>query len=255
MSPGSSAAAGSRVALVTGGSRGIGRACALALAAAGHRVALCYRADKEGAADTAAAITDAGGEALAVAADVADAAAVDAAVKEIESAWGPVLILVNNAGVTRDGLLLRMTDEQWGEVLRTNLDGAFYAIRRVAPGMVRSRYGRIVNVGSASGATGSAGQVNYAAAKAGLLGLTRSVARELASRNVTCNLVAPGPITTAMLDALPEDRRADLAAMVPLARLGTPEEVGATVAFLCSEAAGYITGAAVPVDGGLSMGH
>jgi 3-oxoacyl-[acyl-carrier protein] reductase len=244
-----------RVALVTGGSRGIGRACAVALAGAGHRVALCYRADKEGAAETAAAITDGGGEALAVAADVADPAAVDGAVKEIESTWGPVQILVNNAGVTRDGLLLRMTDEQWGEVLHTNLDGAFYAIRRVAPGMVRGRFGRIVNVGSASGATGSAGQVNYAAAKAGLLGLTRSVARELASRNVTCNLIAPGPIATAMLEALPEDRRADLAALVPLARLGTPEEVGATVAFLCSEAAGYITGAAIPVDGGLSMGH
>jgi len=244
-----------RVALVTGGSRGIGRATALALAGAGHRVALCYRADKEGAAETAAAITDSGGEALALAADVADPAALDGAVKEIESTWGPVQILVNNAGVTRDGLLLRMTDEQWSEVLHTNLDGAFYAIRRVAPGMVRGRFGRIVNVGSASGATGSAGQVNYAAAKAGLLGLTRSVARELASRNVTCNLVAPGPIATAMLEALPEDRQADLAAMVPLARLGAPEEVGATVAFLCSEAAGYITGAAIPVDGGLSMGH
>jgi 3-oxoacyl-[acyl-carrier protein] reductase len=186
---------------------------------------------------------------------VADAAAVDGAVKEIESAWGSVQILVNNAGVTRDGLLLRMTDDQWGEVVRTNLDGAFYAIRRVAPGMVRSRYGRIVNVGSATGATGSAGQVNYAAAKAGLLGLTRSVARELASRNITCNLVAPGPISTAMLEALPEDRQADLAAMVPLARHGTPDEVAAAVAFLCSEAAGYITGAAIPVDGGLSMGH
>jgi len=216
-----------RVALVTGGSRGIGRACALALAGAGHRVALCYRSDKEGAAETAAAISEAGGEGLAVAADVADPAAVDGAVKEIESAWGPVQILVNNAGVTRDGLLLRMSDEQWGEVLRTNLDGAFYAIRRVAPGMVRGRFGRIVNVGSATGATGSAGQANYAAAKAGLLGLTRSVARELASRNVTCNLVAPGPIATAMLAALPEERQADLAAMVPLARHGTPEEVGA----------------------------
>jgi 3-oxoacyl-[acyl-carrier protein] reductase len=208
----------------------------VALAGAGHRVAVCYRSDKEGAAETATAITDAGGEALALAADVADPAALDGAMKEIESTWGPVQILVNNAGVTRDGLLLRMTDEQWG-------------------GMVRSRYGRIVNIGSASGATGSAGQVNYAAAKAGLLGLTRSVARELASRNVTCNLVAPGPITTTMLEALPEDRQADLAAMVPLARLGRPEEVGATVAFLCSEAAGYITGAAIPVDGGLSMGH
>ena len=148
-----------------------------------------------------------------------------------------------------------MSDDQWGDVLRTNLDGAFYAIRRAAPGMIKGRFGRIVNVGSASGATGSAGQVNYAAAKAGLLGLTRSVARELASRNVTCNLVAPGPIATAMLDGVSEDRQAELTKLVPLARLGTPDEVGATVAFLCSEAAGYITGAAIPVDGGLSMGH
>ena len=245
----------SRVALVTGGSRGIGRACAVALAAAGHRVALCYRADKEGAAETVTAVTEAGGEALAVAADVADPAALDGALKEIESTWGPVQILVNNAGVTRDGLLLRMTDEQWGEVLRTNLDGAFYAIRRATPGMIRGRFGRIVNVGSASGFTGSAGQVNYAAAKAGLLGLTGSVARELASRNVTCNLVAPGPIATAMLGAVSDERQAELTRLVPLARLGTPDEVGATVAFLCSEAAGYITGAAIPVDGGLSMGH
>jgi 3-oxoacyl-[acyl-carrier protein] reductase len=244
-----------RVALVTGGSRGIGRACAVALAAAGHRVALCYRADKEGAAETVTAITDAGGEALAVAADVADPAALDGAMKEIESTWGPVQILVNNAGVTRDGLLMRMSDEQWGEVLHTNLDGAFYAIRRATPGMIRGRFGRIVNVGSASGFTGSAGQVNYAAAKAGLLGLTRSVARELASRNVTCNLVAPGPIATAMLGAVSGERQAELTRLVPLARLGTPDEVGATVAFLCSEAAGYITGAAIPVDGGLSMGH
>jgi 3-oxoacyl-[acyl-carrier protein] reductase len=227
----------------------------MALAGDGHRVALCYRSDKEGAADTVAAITAASGEALAVAADVADPAALDGALKEIEATWGPVQILVNNAGVTRDGLLLRMSDEQWGEVLRTNLDGAFYAIRRAAPGMIRGRFGRIVNVGSASGATGSAGQVNYAAAKAGLVGLTRSVARELASRNVTCNLVAPGPIATAMLDGASDERQAELTRLVPLARLGRPEEVGATVAFLCSEAAGYITGAAIPVDGGLSMGH
>jgi 3-oxoacyl-[acyl-carrier protein] reductase len=244
-----------RVALVTGGSRGIGRATALALAGSDLRVALCYRADADGAAETVAAVRDQGGEALAVAADVADPGALDVAFKEIEATFGPVQILVNNAGVTRDGLLLRMGDDAWADVLRTNLDGAFYAIRRAAPAMVRGRFGRIVNIGSAAGLTGSAGQVNYAAAKAGLVGLTRSVARELASRNVTCNLVAPGPITTAMLDALPEDRQADLAAMVPLARLGTPEEVGATVAFLCSEAAGYITGAAIPVDGGLSMGH
>jgi 3-oxoacyl-[acyl-carrier protein] reductase len=248
-------AGGPRTALVTGGSRGIGRACALALAGDGHRVALCYRADKERAAETVTAITDSGGQALAVAADVSDPGALDGAMKEIESTWGPVQILVNNAGVTRDGLLMRMTDEQWGEVLHTNLDGAFYAIRRATPGMIRGRFGRIVNVGSASGATGSAGQVNYAAAKAGLLGLTRSVARELASRNVTCNLVAPGPIATAMFDGVSDERQAELTRLVPLARLGTPDEVGATVAFLCSEAAGYITGAAIPVDGGLSMGH
>jgi len=244
-----------RVALVTGGSRGIGRACAVALAGAGHRVALCYRADKEGAEETAAAIAAAGGEALPVAADVADPAALDTAVKEVEAAWGNVQILVNNAGVTRDGLLLRMTDDQWGEVLHTNLDGAFYAIRRVASGMVRGRFGRIVNVGSASGFAGAPGQVNYAAAKAGLLGLTRSVARELASRNVTCNLVAPGPIATAMFEAATEERQSQLIGLVPLGRAGTPEEVAATVAFLCSEAAGYITGAAIPIDGGLSMGH
>ncbi len=245
----------SRVALVTGGSRGIGRACALALAGGGHRVALTYRSDADGANETAEAIRALGSEALPLAADAADPAALDVAVKEIEATWGPVLILVNNAGVTRDGLLLRMSDEAWRDVLSTNLDGAFYAIRRAAPGMVRARFGRIVNVGSASGSTGSAGQVNYAAAKAGLVGLTRSVARELASRGVTANVVTPGPIDTAMLGALSDERRGELTKLVPLNRLGRPEEVGAAVAFLCSEAAGYITGAVVPVDGGLSMGH
>ena len=244
-----------RVALVTGAAAGIGRASALALAQAGHRVAVCYRSDKEGATDTVATIAAAGGQALALAADVTDAGSLDAAFSEVESTWGPVQILINNAGLTRDGLLLRMGDEQWSEVLRTNLDGAFFAIRRGAAGMIRGRYGRIVNVGSAVGSTGSAGQANYAAAKAGLIGLTRSVARELGSRKVTCNLVAPGPISTAMLEALTEERRNELARLTALGRLGAPDEVGATVAFLCSEAAGYITGAIVPVDGGLSMGH
>jgi 3-oxoacyl-[acyl-carrier protein] reductase len=244
-----------RVALVTGGSRGIGRAVALALAGADLRVAVCYRSDADGAAQTVAAVRKQGGEALAVAADVADPAALDVAYKEIEATFGPVQILVNNAGVTRDGLLLRMGDDAWTDVLRTNLDGAFYAIRRAAPAMVRGRFGRIVNIGSAAGLTGSAGQVNYAAAKAGLVGLTRSVARELASRNVTANLVAPGPIATAMLDDVSGERRDELAKLTPLGRLGTPEEVAAAVAFLCSEAAGYITGAVLAVDGGLSMGH
>ena len=245
----------SRVALVTGGAGGIGRATALALAQAGHRVAVCYRSDKEGATETAAAAREAGAEALALPADVIDPGALDEAFKEVEATWGPVQILVNNAGVTQDGLILRMGDAQWSDVLRTNLDGAFFAIRRAAPGMVKGRFGRIVNIGSASGSTGAAGQANYAAAKAGLIGLTRSVARELASRNITCNLVAPGPIATAMLDALTDERKEELARLTALGRLGTSEEVAAAVAFLCSEEAGYITGAVVPVDGGLSMGH
>jgi 3-oxoacyl-[acyl-carrier protein] reductase len=244
-----------RVALVTGAAGGIGRASALALARDGHRVAVCYRSDKEGATDTVAAIARAGGEAVALAADVTDPGSLDAAFSEVESTWGPVQILVNNAGLTRDGLLLRMGDEQWSEVLRTNLDGAFLTIRRATAGMIRGRYGRIVNVGSAVGSTGSAGQSNYAAAKAGLIGLTRSVARELGSRKVTCNLVAPGPISTAMLAAVSEERRDELVRLTALGRLGDPDEVGATIAFLCSEVAGYITGAVIPVDGGLSMGH
>jgi len=253
--PGAPPGAG-RVVLVTGAARGIGRASAVALArSGGHRVVVCYRSDKDGAAETAAAVTEAGGEAMLVTAEVTDPAAVDEAFKEVEAAWGPVQILVNNAGQTRDGLLLRMSDESWTEVLQTNLSGPFYTIRRAALGMVRSRFGRIVNVGSTVGFTGSPGQVNYAAAKSGLLGLTRAVARELASRNVTCNLVVPGPIDTAMMDRLSEKRRHELAALTALGRLGTPDEVGATVAFLCSETAGYITGAVLPVDGGLSMGN
>jgi 3-oxoacyl-[acyl-carrier protein] reductase len=147
-----------------------------------------------------------------------------------------------------------MSDEQWSTVVRTNLDGAFHAIRRALPGMVKARRGRIVNVGSVAGILGSAGQANYAAAKAGLIGLTRSIAREMASRQITCNVVAPGPIATAMLDSLPDARRDELAASVPLGRLGLPEEVAAAVAFLCSESAAYVTGAVIPVDGGMGMG-
>jgi 3-oxoacyl-[acyl-carrier protein] reductase len=244
-----------RTAFVSGGSRGIGRACAVALAAAGHRVAFCYSSDNEGAKESQAAVEEAGGEALAVRADVTDSASVDAAFDEIEGAFGPVELLVNNAGIARDGLIARMSDDQWDAVLRTNLGGAFHTIRRAAPKMMRARFGRIVNVSSVSGHSGQAGQANYSAAKAGLAGLTRAVARELAPRNVTCNVVAPGPIVTAMTDALPDDWRAWATQTVPLGRLGTPEEVGAVVAFLCSDLAGYVTGAIVPVDGGLGMGH
>lgn len=238
------------MALVTGGSGGIGRATAVALAGAGHQVAVGYARARESAEKTAAEV---GGVAVRI--DVTDEAGVDAAFAEVESSLGPVAALVNNAGVNADGLLLRMSDDQWHKVIATTLDGTFHAIRRAVPGMVRRRFGRIVNVGSVVGATGSAGQVNYAAAKAGLVGLSRSVARELGSRGITCNVVAPGPIATAMTDVLGDERRAEMVAQVPLGRMGTPEEVAAVIAFLCSDPAAYVTGAVVPVDGGMGMGH
>ncbi len=237
------------VALVTGAGAGIGRACAVALAQQGLRVAVGFGGTKDGAEETAAL---SGHDAFAVDIDVAAAPSGDAA---FERNSDPVPVLVNNAGVTRDGLLLRMKDDDWDKVLQVNLTGAFHTIKRATPAMMKARYGRIVNMGSVVGLSGSAGQVNYAAAKAGLVGLTRSVARELASRNVTCNLVAPGPITTAMTDALSEERIAAITQQVPLARMGTVDEVAATVAFLCSEGAAYITGAVIPVDGGLGLGH
>jgi 3-oxoacyl-[acyl-carrier protein] reductase len=239
-----------RIAFVTGAGAGIGRACAVALGNAGMRVAVGFGGNKEGAAETASLC-----DGLAVELDVADSDSVDQAFKQIEDALGPVTVLVNNAGVTADGLLLRMKDDDWQKVLRVNLDGAFHTIKRATPGMMKARWGRVVNMGSVVGLAGSAGQVNYAAAKAGLVGLTRSVARELASRNVTCNLVAPGPITTAMTDALSEERLAAITEAVPLGRMGTTDEVAATVAFLCGEGASYITGAVIPVDGGLGLGH
>jgi len=244
-----------RTALVTGASRGIGRAIAIALGQQGHRVACCYASDAAGAEETCGAVTAGGGESTAIATDVTDPEAVDAAFSVAEEKLGPIEVLVNNAGVTADGLVARMSDDQWSVVLQTNLTGAFHTIRRATPKMMRARWGRIINVSSVSGHLGAPGQANYSAAKAGLVGLSRAVARELAPRNITCNVVAPGPIVTAMTEGMPEEWRGVMEATVPLGRLGTPEEVAAVVGFLASEASGYVTGAIVPVDGGLGMGH
>lgn len=233
-----------RVVLVTGGSRGIGLATAQHFAASGHQVAITSRS---GTADNAEGLT-------VVTCDVTDPDSVDSAVSQIEDRLGPVEILVSNAGITRDGLVLRMADDAFTDVVDANLTGGFRVAKRVAKGMMKGRWGRMIFVSSVVGLGGQAGQANYAASKAGLIGLARSLAKEFASRNITANVVAPGPIETDMLAALTEDQRAAMLAMVPAGRLGAPEEIAAAIAFLASEQAGFITGTVLPVDGGLSMG-
>jgi 3-oxoacyl-[acyl-carrier protein] reductase len=235
-----------RVVLVTGGNRGIGLATARAFAEAGDKVAITYRKEAPAGLD--------GLGILAVSCDVTDTAQVDAAFATIEAELGPVEVLVSNAGITRDTLVLRMSDDDFSSVLDANLTGGFRVAKRAVKSMMKARYGRIVYVSSIVGLVGQAGQANYAASKAGLLGLARSLAREYASRGITVNVVAPGPIATDMLDALPEAQRDAMAQAAPLGRLGTPEEVAAVIRFLASDEAAYVTGAVVPVDGGMAMG-
>jgi 3-oxoacyl-[acyl-carrier protein] reductase len=232
-----------RSVLVTGGNRGIGLAIARALAADGDQVAITYRSGTppEGL--------------LAVRCEVTDTASVDAAFTEVEQAQGPVEVLVANAGMTRDQLLMRMSDEEFETVVDTNLTGAFRCVRRASKGMIRLRRGRIVLISSVVGLYGGAGQVNYAASKAGLVGIARSVTRELGGRGITANVVAPGFIETDMTAELPAERREAYVKAIPCGRMAQPEEVAGVVRFLASDAAGYISGAVIPVDGGLGMGH
>jgi 3-oxoacyl-[acyl-carrier protein] reductase len=236
-----------KTALVTGSTRGIGLAIAQSLYGAGARVAVIGR-DLDRARSVA---TGLGERAVGVACDVADAAQVEAAVAATERALGPIDVLVNNAGVTRDNILLRLTDEDWDAVLDANLKGAFHTIRASIKGMMKRRAGRIINISSIVGLIGNKGQANYAASKAGLIGLTKSVAKEYASRNILANCIAPGFIQTEMTDALPAEARATLLEEIALGRLGRPEDVAGTVLFLASDLAGYITGQVLVVDGGM----
>lgn len=244
-----------KVALVTGGSRGIGRAICLKLAAMGATVGINYVANPAAAEETLRQVEALGGTGFTVRFDVADADAVQGAVKEIVATHGQIDILVNNAGITRDGLMARMKEEDWDNVLDTNLKGAFLCSKAVMRTMMKNRWGRIINVSSVVGFVGNSGQVNYGAAKAGLAGLTKSMARELAGRNITVNCVAPGYIVTDMTDGLTEEVQEALKAQIPMGILGTPEDVAASVGFLASADSNYVTGQTLHVNGGMYMGH
>jgi 3-oxoacyl-[acyl-carrier protein] reductase len=232
-----------RTVLITGGNRGIGYAIAEQFVALGHRVAVTARSGEgpEGS--------------LTVRADVTDAEALDAAFSEVEAALGPIEVVVANAGITRDTLLLRMSEEDFTDVIDTNLSGAFRVVKRASKGMLKARFGRIILVSSVVGLLGSAGQVNYSASKSGLIGLARSLTRELGSRGITANVVAPGFIETDMTAELPEQQQADYKKSIPAGRFATAEEVAKVITWLASDDAGYISGAVIPVDGGLGMGH
>ncbi len=247
------AATGSRrVALVTGGSRGIGRATAIALAAAGNAICVNYRdpTQAELADSVVAAIAEAGGYAVAIEGDISKREDVDALFRAAQEKLGPVEILVNNAGITRDTLLLRLSDDEWDVVLNTNLRGAFMCTRAAMRSMVRARWGRVINISSVVGIMGNPGQANYAAAKAGMIGFTRAVAREVANRGITVNAVAPGFITTNITEDLPPELKARMLDAIPAGRFGTPEDVAEVIAFLASDASRYVTGQVLNIDGG-----
>ena len=242
-----------KTALVTGASRGIGRAIALCLAAEGARVAINYAGNVKAAEEVKAAIEAAGGTAILCQADIADSAAVEAMVANVVKEFGTIDILVNNAGITRDTLLMRMKDEDFAKVLDTNLKGVFYCTKAVSKLMMKKRSGRIVNMASVVGLVGNAGQTNYAAAKAGVIGFSKAAAKELASRGITVNVVAPGFIGTDMTAGLPESVKEKMLTDIPLGRMGEPEDVASAVLFLASDQASYITGQVVNVDGGMVM--
>ena len=242
-----------KIALVTGATQGIGRACALELARAGTTVALAAR-NIEKLAAVAAEISAEGGTAKSYALDVSSEESIKAAAKAVLADHGSVHILVNNAGITKDGLALRMKLADFDDVLRTNLTGAFLLTQAVISSMMKARWGRVINITSVVGETGAAGQANYAASKAGLIGLTKSLAREFASRGITVNAVAPGFIQTAMTDSLTDDQKSGILTQIPLSRYGTDADIAAAVAYLASESAGYITGHTLDVNGGLYMG-
>jgi len=242
-----------KVALVTGASRGIGRAIAIALAEAGADVAVNYAGSEAAAAETVKTIEALGRKSLAIRADVGKLAEFEAMVTQVLETFGKLDILVNNAGITRDNLIMRMKEEEFDEVIQTNLKGVFNGIKAVTRPMMKQRYGRIINISSVVGSLGNAGQANYAAAKAGVIGLTKSAARELASRGITVNAIAPGYIATDMTDKLPQEIKDQLEKQIPLGRIGRPEEIAAAAVYLASDAASYMTGQTIHVDGGMYM--